>query len=227
MRHTSVDYERAISDLMPRECESLTDLLCEILPPQWRRAYRKMAQTPTNICRFSDHGLTIMFDHSSELVGRGVLSEERAVEDRIVVAFGRTSVASSRPNDVETRGLLGPFSGMLGGNTGEERMMGRALGGGRTLNLFPLRRDLARERSADGRTFRAMERYCAEHPGMFCFSRPIYDSRSWWPSAIEHGVLRSDRTLWVRQFENRGEGSRIPSLVSRLTHPLPGRAAEQ
>jgi len=186
-----------------------------------------MAQTPTNIHRFSDRGINIMFDHASELVGRGVLSEERAVEDRIVVAFGRTSVANSRPSNPEAHGLLGPFSQMFGGNASEERMMGRVLGGGCTLNLFPLRRDLACERSADGRTFRAMERYCVEHPGMFCFSRPMYNSRSWWPSAVEHGVLRSDRTLWVREFENRSQGSRIPSLASRLTLPLPGRAASQ
>ena len=226
MRGTSVDYDRILSDLMPRECEALTDLLCAFLPPLWEKAYRKMAQAPTNIQQFSDHNYTLLFDHASQLVGRGVIPEDRAVDDRIVAAFGRTKAIHPGSNGSSPQGLLGPFSGMFGGDAGKEHMMGRALGGGLRLNLFPLRRDLSRERSSDGRAFRAMERYCHEHPGLLCFTRPFYDSRSWWPCAVEHGVLRTDRTLWIRRFENSETGSWIPAISNRLAQPSQRRAAE-
>ena len=47
-----------------------------------------------------------------------------------------------------------------------------------------------------------MKKYCYEHLGTFCFSRLIYTSRSWCPAAIEHGLLRTDSTFWVRKFKN-------------------------
>jgi len=226
MRGTSIDYDRILSDLMPRECEALSDLLSEFLPPLWERAYRKMSQVPTSIRRFSDHNYTLLFDHASQLVERGVIPKSRAVDDRIVAAFGRTRAAPPGRNGGCAQGLLGPFSGMFGGVAGKEQTMGHALGGGLSLNLFPLRRDLSSELSSDGRGFRSMERYCHKHPGLLCFTRPIYDTKSWWPCAVEHGVLRTDRTLWIRTFENSESGSWIPSIAGRRTATSERRVAE-
>jgi hypothetical protein len=47
-----------------------------------------------------------------------------------------------------------------------------------------------------------MERYCAAHPGTFCFSRPIYTDHTARPSEIEFGLLTTERKLWVEVFAN-------------------------
>jgi hypothetical protein len=44
---------------------------------------------------------------------------------------------------------------------------------GLDVNLFPQRREVNRGWSDEGKLFRKMERYAAEHPGTFCFARPI------------------------------------------------------
>jgi hypothetical protein len=198
----------------------LADRLAETLPDLWRRAYRKMAQSPTNLRRFSDHGFELMFDHASQLVARGVLSEERMIEDRIVVAFGRSGNGVARHNGHGNGGLLGPCAQAFGGRFHSEHPMGRALGGGPDIGLFPLRRDVAREWSADGRAYRAMERYCAERPGTFCFSRPIYTDRSWIPQAIEYGLLRDDGRLWVRLVDNAAPAPRVALPLVRRLDPV-------
>ena len=58
-----------------------------------------------------------------------------------------------------------------------------------------------------------MKKYCNDHVGMFCFTRLIYTSRSWRPTAIEHGLLKDDGAFWVRTFKNAAVESRMPSLI--------------
>lgn len=53
-----------------------------------------------------------------------------------------------------------------------------------------------------GKIYRQMERYCAEHPGTFCFNRALYNDNSNRPFAIEFGLLKQDLSLWVQRFEN-------------------------
>jgi hypothetical protein len=53
-----------------------------------------------------------------------------------------------------------------------------------------------------GKVYRAMETYCAQNEGTFCFSRPVYCDFSTWPFVLEYGVLKQDGTLWVECFDN-------------------------
>lgn len=80
--------------------------------------------------------------------------------------------------------------------------LGHASGGILDINLFPQRRELNRGWSDEGKRFRAMERYVAEHPGTFFYHRPLYDSESWIPCRLEYGVLLEDTKWWVDEFQN-------------------------
>jgi len=201
MRGVTIDYDQVLSSLTPSEPDALTDRLMETLPALWRRTYRKMAQSPTNILLFSDHGMDILFDHASALVARDIIPPHRAIEDRVVVAFGLSVSTPALRSAGSMQRWVGPGARMVGAAGDRGHPMARALGGHPDITLFPQRRAIRREWSADGRALRAMERYCAAHPGTFCFSRPIYDSRTWWPGAMEYGVLREDGALWIRRID--------------------------
>ncbi len=80
--------------------------------------------------------------------------------------------------------------------------LGHASGGILDINLFPQRRELNRGWSDEGKRFRAMERYVAEHRGTFFYHRPLYDSENWIPCRLEYGVLLEDTKWWVDEFQN-------------------------
>jgi len=81
--------------------------------------------------------------------------------------------------------------------------LGHASGGILDINLFPHRRELNRGWSPEGRCFRSMERYVAEHPGTFFYHRPRYNDETWIPQYLEYGVLVENREWWVDTFQNR------------------------
>lgn len=84
--------------------------------------------------------------------------------------------------------------------------LGHASGGVLDINLFPHRRDLNRGWSVEGKRFRTMERFIAEHPGTFFFHRPSYDDDTWIPFALEYGVLLDGTTWWIERFQNKPAG---------------------
>ena len=70
------------------------------------------------------------------------------------------------------------------------------------MNVFVQRRALNQGWSAQGKVYRRMENYCAEHPGTFCFSRPLYLDATARPTFVEFGLLSQIRGLWVACFDN-------------------------
>ena len=81
--------------------------------------------------------------------------------------------------------------------------LGHASGGILDINLFPQRRELNRGWSEEGKRFRSMERYVAEHPGTFFYHRPIYNDETWIPDRLEYGVLKDDGDWWTDSFQNK------------------------
>lgn len=81
--------------------------------------------------------------------------------------------------------------------------LGHASGGELDINLFPQRRELNRGWSAEGKQFRQMERYVAEHPGTFFYHRPIYDDETWVPHLLEYGVLEDGVHWRIATFANK------------------------
>jgi len=227
VRGPSIDYEGVLSRLSAVDYAGLVTRLRKILPSLWLRAYREMTPTPVTAVRFEDRGFEFLFDHVSARRSDDEF-EDVAVEDRIIAAFGR-----SRPSPLHQQeranGLLGSSAAAFGGRAKRDHVPGGVLGGACDRCLYPQHRDLRRESSVDGRAFRTMERYCAEHPGTFAFSRPVYDSPSWWPCEIEHGLLKDDGTLWVQGFDNTAASVRIrflatgrATLVEARRIPAPG-----
>lgn len=213
VRGTSVDYDALVSPKPSLIYDELVEHLIEVLPPLWQKAYRKMAQSPTSIHHFAHAGFEFLFDRASELHARGVVPGERAVEDRIIVAYGRSAAATGRNDNGSKKHLLGDAAERFGDNTKRAYLPGGVLGGTFDISLYPRYRDLDNERSADSRAYRAMKKYCSEHLDTFCFTRLVYTTRSWRPATIEHGLLRADGTFWVRKFKNTTVESRIPLLL--------------
>jgi hypothetical protein len=81
--------------------------------------------------------------------------------------------------------------------------LGHASGGELDINLFPQRRELNRGWSEEGKEFRRMERYVAQHLGTFFYHRPIYDDETWVPRLLEYGVLEEDVRWEVKTFANK------------------------
>ena len=218
MRGTAIEYERLLVKVTSSEPPAGVEQVTEALFDAWRRAYRKMTQSPTCFQEFIYRDYRILLDRPSLLVTRGVLPIERAPEDRIVVACGLSHRSQPR---MEPSSFLGEAASWLGASDSRPYLPGEVLGTSMDVSLYPLHRNLRRERSVEGRAYRAMQRYCADTPGTFCFSRPIYGSRSWSPTLIEHGLLKQDGTLWVRQFHNGPNRS----LRSMLARGMPSKGA--
>src|ERR1035437_4434492 len=81
--------------------------------------------------------------------------------------------------------------------------LSHASGGELDINLFPQRRDLNRGWSAEGKCFRKMEKYVADHRGTFHYHRTVYDDDTWIPASLEYGVLVGDADWWVCVFANK------------------------
>ena len=71
------------------------------------------------------------------------------------------------------------------------------------MNIFPQLREVNRGWSETGKQYRAMERYVANNPGTFVFSKPVYDDLSTCPASYDYGYLDINLTLIVETFINR------------------------
>lgn len=131
---------------------------------------------------------------------------QEVADHRVVAAMG-TAVAAVKRRDKSRmrgfpRGALGEAVPDLRSAFDRGHYLGRALGGGEDVNLFPQWAPVNRGLSDAGKVYRRMERFCGENPGVLFFSRPFYWGISDHPAAVEFGIVRPDATLWVNVFPN-------------------------
>jgi hypothetical protein len=143
-----------------------------------------------------------MYDYYHQLERDGVVTLSPEIEDRVVAVYGCSQPTPEQRDSSRMKGWLGPIRQTLGENTDKGHFIAHASGGGLAVNLFRQRSDVNQGQSASGKIYRAMERYCADHPGTFCFNRALYNDDSNRPFAIEFGLIKRDLSLWVEQFEN-------------------------
>jgi hypothetical protein len=195
-----IDYATALPDSGADSVSRVVSHLTSRLPQIWRDVYVNSISHQPNLLRFRHGTFEYLCDAYSQLELTGSIPFDQTVQDRVIGVFGRSSAAEDphrwKPSRLE-------LSEELEGTARDDgHFMARSIGGGLDANLFSQERLLNRGWSAQGKIYRQMERYCRQHEGTFCFSRPIYSDGSNIPRWLEFGVLKTDATLWVEIFEN-------------------------
>jgi len=199
-----VDYDAILGDARAVAVATIIDFLREELPFHWRDEYHLMTSHEHEIVVVNQGTFTYYYDSHSGQPGILAPSAE-LVEARLVGVVGVSAPPNRRREASRMRGWIGQTGTFSGTDRDKGHFIGHSLGGivdGFEMNLFSQSRIINRGRSASGGIYRRMERYCARHPGTFCFSRPIYLNQSSKPARLEFGLLHSDNTLWVEMFEN-------------------------
>jgi len=191
----SIPYSQIVESVTDSTGMIDIEELIRILENEWIATYYDMSSHSPCVMKFPDHGHTFLYDQASANTGE--------VDDRLVAAYGRSMPHDRKRDKARIQGFLGGGIDIPGkGSFDKGHALAHAMGGGLDVNLFPQRPELNRGRSEAGRVYRRMERYAADHPGTFAFSRLIYSDNSWVPSSLEYGVLMPDEKLWVEWFEN-------------------------
>ena len=186
--------------------ETVEEFLRAELPQVWHEAYAAM--TPgrhLNIGVITRGTFDFYYDDQDTLVAMGTIQDAPNLESRLVAAIGFSAPDARRRDDSRLRRWLGPTRSTFGEAWDKGHFIAHSIGGavaGSELNVFLQRRDVNSGWSEAGRRYRAMESYCARHPHVLCWSRPIYTDDSAMPLQIEFGVLKEGDELWVETFEN-------------------------
>lgn len=200
-----LDYQEIVATAQATTLEQLVAFLCEELPYVWRDEYQAVVTLPTSIMRVRHGSFEYIYDNYTMLEALGQVPYHPTAESRLVAVHGLSAPRPARRDDYRLRGWVGPTEKMFGRHWDKGHFIAHSMGGavnGVEANVFVQRRDLNRGWSDAGKRFRAMETYCVQHAGTFCFSRPLYADETAKPSAVEFGVLRALGDLWVERFEN-------------------------
>ena len=183
----AIPYSSIIASLAQLDADEIRDALFDRLPDLWCDRYMTMSGKPVEILSIRLDPYYVLFD---------------LVRERVVVSFGCSVTNHEARDQSRMAGWLGKISDRFQGRSDKGHIMSHKQGGGMDINLFPQRTDVNRGRSAQGRIYRELERYCATNPGTFCFSRLIYPDQDWVPDEIEYGVLYGPRQFRVERFTN-------------------------
>ncbi len=148
--------------------------MAEELPHQFHEKYLLMTPRRSNLCRYFFKGFEYIYDDYSQLEATGVVPYSPTIESRVVGVLGRSRPTREPRDASRLKGWVGDTEKFLGENTDKGHFIAHTIGGGLEINIFAQRRDINRGWSDRGKVFRSMEKYCARHPGTFCFNRPIY-----------------------------------------------------
>ena len=205
-RSLKISYASLLQEATDLSSKDIVAALEERLPYVWRDAYLLMSPGVTNIVRFRLGAFEYIFDDYATLETAGAVPDEPTREARLVAVSGRSCPRKRTRDDYRLKGWVGPTQKAFGRGWDKGHFIAHSIGGAvdrAEVNVFIQRRDLNRGWSAAGRRFREMEKYCAAHPGTFCFSRPIYLDQTATPSFVEFGVLMNGRNLCIECFDNR------------------------
>ncbi|MGH7493673.1 MAG: hypothetical protein ACREOO_14950 [bacterium] len=204
-RSGGLDYDRILAEISEERTKKLVAVMLEELPYLWCDVYRNMTPHQTDICRFTYGTFEYIFDAFPINASVDVVSANQNAEARLVAVLGNSNPLNRKRDDSRLRGWIGRTESFFGRRWDKGHFIAHSIGGavdGIEANVFVQRRDLNRGWSAEGKVFRAMEKYCFLNPGTFCFNRPLYTDCSARPAFLEFGVLKNDGKLWVEHFDN-------------------------
>lgn len=180
--------------------DGVESFLREELPLCWEDRYGAMVERPSQIVVFRYGTFDYIFDSYQDQRKFDPKDGAIPVEARLVAAIGTVAPKCSARDDYRLRGMK--LSPMPCPESPWDRghFIAHSIGGtvdGNEANVFLQLRSVNRGR------YRLMEGYCKRHPGVLCFSRPIYIDTSAHPAAVEFGVLKNEDDLWVELLPNR------------------------
>ena len=171
---------------------------------EWIQTYETVVGH-ANVLMIDRTTFTYVFDFAQEHTWASTLHCER--DSRTIAAVGFSAKGSEARDDHRLKGWVGATTKRFGCDFDKGHFIAHSIGGRvdcSEMNVFAQRRDLNRGWSTEGREYVAMERYCARHPGLLTFSRPIYTDNTDRPSSVEFGILRRNGSWWIGVFDNRG-----------------------
>ena len=201
---SSVDYVSVLREAHDSGEEAVVFLSRE-LPYLWRDSYERTSNRRTSIVRIQKGLFEYIYDNFSYLESTGAVPYDPMIEDRLVAALGRSSPGKRWRDDYRLRGWVGPTEATYGSSYDKGHFIAHSIGGAvdrSEMNVFVQRRDLNRGWSQAGKRYRMMEKYCVLNPGVFCFTRPIYQDQTSKPACLEFGVLKTSGELWIDCFDN-------------------------
>jgi hypothetical protein len=200
-----VDYSGALAGIRAASLEATGAAFVEQLLSVWKAAYLLMTPHVVDTFVVRHRSFHYMFDDYATLEATGKVPYDPVIEARLVAAVGWSKPQSSCRDDYRLKGWVGPTEAWWGRKWDKGHFIAHSIGGAVDqceLNVFIQRRSLNRGWSKAGKRYRLMEAYCAENPGTFCFSRPMYADGSARPTKLEFGVLKADGRLWIEVFDN-------------------------
>ena len=203
----TIDYDDLLATARDQSPTSIAHYLHRRLSSQWRDVYAAAIARPCNIVRFRSRTFEYLYDLYSELEATGEIPYDQTVEDRVVAVLGTSETADNLRYRNRTPGWIDDAGELVATSRDKGHFIAHCIGGGPDLNIFSQDRNLNRGWSPQGKTYRRMEKFCQEHSGTFCFSRPLYADASSVPRWLEFGVLENDETLWVEVFDNIDDAS--------------------
>lgn len=199
------DYHKLLPERWNKDTASAIEILSNVLPEIWIDEYIKMTPHPVNIIQITINGFEYIFDQYTELEQNGTVPYNPLADDRLIVVYGKSQKQVRVREKSRIKGWLGKTSVAFGINRDKGHFIAHSIGGladGAEINLFSQNRKLNRGWSEEGRLYRKMENYCLNHIDTWFFHRPIYGDVTNRPPAIEFGVLKSNKELWVEYFSN-------------------------
>lgn len=201
------NYQDIIHEENIKSIKELHQFFFEVIAYEWMIAYENMTEKCGVLTLQNFQGYAFILDDGNKLRNPDRENDKREIlEDRTVAAFGISGVIPVAGNRRRMRGWLGPASkifGKFGPHYDKGHFMAHGFGGPVDINLFPHRRDINRGWGVEGKPYRDMERFVAANPGVFVFSRPIYNDYTSCPNMLEYGYCDENLNFTVRQFPNR------------------------
>jgi hypothetical protein len=202
----SNEYQNLISQNNISSIEELNIFFDEKVSGYWVELYSQESfglAGDITIQRFFRY--TFVYDFTGDPAIDGI--DGCAIPDsRVVGVFGISNTEVNVGNRSMMRKYLGRSSNAykcFEGHYDKGHFIAHHSGGPIDVNLFPHKGDVNRGWSAEGKRYRAMEKFVAANPGTFVFSRPIYKDFSCCPHEIEFGFCDRDLNFTVEKFPNR------------------------
>jgi hypothetical protein len=199
------DYLKLIKENKIESSEQIFQLFWNTIAFHWTEEYATAFPKHGEISLQNFEGFSFTIDHIWPDVEAADINHELP-ETRVISFFGISNTKINKINRSRMKVGWGKTSeafAQFGINYDKGHFIAHGFGGPIDVNLFPQRRDINRGWSAEGKRYRAMERYIASNPGTVVFSRPLYNDLTVCPYQLEYGYFDKDFNLVLEIFPNR------------------------